>query len=220
MRHPLTLGLRDAHHVRQRADGQFLGAWSTKSAPLPAARSSSTMVLALAWIESSMRRTCRGVNAALHELAELGVPRRVHRQERLRRLEQFHGDVLEHHPLAGQEHLVVAADRGDVRAPGDRPIAGVVGIVHQGVFDGRMPAHRAFGPQHGKRAFPVGGGRGPERARGQIDRVVGAGTARRPVVTVIATLRLDPRPNEPTICLDRMSSQYVVRWAMLGECRR
>ena len=135
--------------------GSSLAQWSTKSAPLPAALSSSTMVLAFALIESSMRRTCRGVNAALDEFAQEGVPRRVHRQEGLRRFEQLHGNVLEHHALAGQEHLVVAADRDDVGAPGDRPIAGVVGIGHQGVFDRRMPAHRAFGPQHGERAFPL-----------------------------------------------------------------
>ena len=48
--------------------GSSLAQCSTKSAPLPAALSSSTMVLAFAWIESSMRLTCRGVNAALTSL--------------------------------------------------------------------------------------------------------------------------------------------------------
>ena len=43
--------------------GSSLAQSSTKSAPLPASRSSATMLFALALIDSSMRRTCRGVNA-------------------------------------------------------------------------------------------------------------------------------------------------------------
>jgi len=155
--------------------GSSLAHCSTKSPPLPAALSSSTMVLAFALIESSMRLTCRGVNAALTSLRRKVCSRRVHRQEGLGRFQQLLGNVLEEDPLAGQEHLVVSADRHDVVAPGQGPVPGVVGIGHQRVFDRRMPAHRAFGPQDGERTFPLLRAGGPERARREIDGVIGPG---------------------------------------------
>lgn len=51
--------------------GSSLAQWSTKSQPLPVARSSSTIALALALIESSMRRTWRGLGAACASLRNL-----------------------------------------------------------------------------------------------------------------------------------------------------
>ena len=61
-----------------------------------------------------MRPICRGVNVDGDELAQLGVARRVHRQERLRRLEHLGRGVAELHALPRAERLGIARDPADV----------------------------------------------------------------------------------------------------------
>ena len=146
----LTLRLRNAHHVRQRADGQFLAAVLDEIDPTTCGFELINDGLGVGFDRildtPDLARGERGAD----KFAEEGVPGWIHRQERLRRFEKLLGHILEKNALSGEERLVVAADRDNVVAASDRPVAGVVGISHQGVFDGGMPAHRAFGPQLGE----------------------------------------------------------------------
>ena len=141
--HLSALGFGDADHVRERADREFpravLDEVGTRSRGAQFADDCPRVVPDRVLDAPHLTRGERGVC----DLAQHGVPRRIHGEEGLRGLEQFLRHVLEQHALAGQERLAVAADGDDVGVPRDGPIATVGGIVHQRVLDRRMPAHRA-----------------------------------------------------------------------------
>lgn len=71
MCHPLTVGFGNSHHVRQGADGQFLGAVLDEIDTAAGHPELFDNALGVDLDRVSMRRTCLGVNAALTNLRSL-----------------------------------------------------------------------------------------------------------------------------------------------------
>ena len=153
--------------------GSSLEQCSTKSAPLPASRSSATMSRAFALIESSMRRTWRGVNAACTTLRIMVCRGGSIARKDCDASSNSSGTFSNSTPLPDRNDVAVAADGDDVGMPGHRPVAGIGRVVHQRVLDRRVPADGPLGAQRGERLLPLGGAGGPERPRGQVDGVMG-----------------------------------------------
>src|SRR5277367_6968002 len=103
MRHSLTLGFWNSHHVRQCANGQFLGTVlnevDTATCGFELLDDGLRIRLDRILDTPDLPRCERGAD----EFAKKGVPGWVHCEERLRRFEQFHGNILEDDALTGQE---------------------------------------------------------------------------------------------------------------------
>ena len=107
------------------SSGSRLAISSTKSPP-PVGAASSTIRSRVGADAVLDARDLARRERRRHEPAQLRVARRVHRQERLRRLEHLGRRVAELHALARAERLRVARDRADVLVADDRP------VVHRG----------------------------------------------------------------------------------------
>ncbi len=105
--------------------GNSLAQCPTKSTPLPASRSSVDDLLAFALIESSMRRTCRGVNAACTTL-RISVCRggSIARND-WEASSNSSGTFSKSTPLPDRKTSLLRLTVHDVGVAGDRPVAGV-----------------------------------------------------------------------------------------------
>ena len=107
--------------------------------------------------------------------ADLGVPRRIHRDEPLAGVEQFLGHRLEEDALSGEEVAGPAGHLDQVGVPHDGPETLVVGIFEHPVLHRAVPGDRPVGAQFGEHLLALlGGGRPELRRRRDVGGVVGA----------------------------------------------
>ena len=105
--------------------------------------------------------------------ADLGVPRRVHRDETLGGVEQLLGERLEGDALTGEEVAGTPRHLHQIGMPDHGPEALIVGILEQSVAHRAVPGDRPLRAQFGEGLLAVGGGGRPELPRREIRRVVG-----------------------------------------------
>ena len=115
-----------------------------------------------------------GCEGRRHQAADLGVPRWIHRDEALGRVEHLQWQRLERDALSGQEITGATGHLDEVGVAHHGPEALIVGVGEHAVAHRAVPGDGPVRAQFGEYLFPVFGGGRPELRGGDVGGVIGA----------------------------------------------